>query len=157
MHFNCRPQTQVKLLGLLFVAVAHPVAGQDTRPRAASASEIAGWVEVVDAEQCAWPETRGLGLIYVHVRDGREVIILHYRPEDGYMEDIRFVHHRYAGGNETYRHGLEGHAPLGPGPEIISSYTYSGSDFIVRSPLTEEQVVALKDLAHKIVAGCPEP
>ncbi len=62
-----------------------------------------------------------------------------------------------AGGRELYYHGLEGHAPFSPGPEVQSIYTLRGSDFIKTVHLDEEQVAAMITLAERVVAGCPSP
>ena len=57
-------------------------------------------------------------------------------------DKIRLARHRYVGGVEIYYHGLEGHAPFGPGPEVRSTYMWQGSDFIKTVHLDEEQTAA---------------
>ncbi len=151
---SIRPRLALRALTLVAV-LALPRAATAQDP--VSAEEIAALISEVDPEQCVWPETRGYKLIYAHVRDDVELVVVEYRPQFGDMPSVQVARHRYAGGIEIYYHGLQGHAPFGPGPEVRSTYVWQGSDFIKTVHLDEEQTAALIALGERVVAGCPPP
>ena len=149
-----RPRPVFPALTLVAVlALPRATAAQD----AGSADEIAALIDEVDPGQCVWPETRGQKLIYAHIRGDVELVLVQYRPQFGDMPSVQVARHRYVGGVEIYYHGLEGHAPFAPGPEVRSTYVWQGSDFIKTVHLDEEQTAALIALGERVVAGCPPP